>query len=139
VVRIHALEPEKTIAWVDAMTASRRIRPHPAARPAIINPPPDDEDLSSLVTAMILMHFYEDQYRQRFPGVSDARVQEHRLSLGYRMLQFAGLAQPALGDPSQYRVFVHVCRRNLWRLVHGPLLGTSIDTLLSIIRSLLTL
>lgn len=103
IVRVHAIDTEQTIARAGAYRKGSQIRPDPTARPALIEPL---EDLSLLTAAMMIMRFYQDQHQQRIPGVRDARVQEYQLSLGYRMLQFAGLAQPTLGEPARYTTFL---------------------------------
>ena len=90
IVRLHSLETEKSIT-INDVKVNRGI---PAdARPKCVQTfDEDDMDLlNRMDMAKIIDNAYKQSVAQKFEGIHDKRVTELELSLGYRMLQVAGI------------------------------------------------
>ncbi|KAF9885493.1 hypothetical protein FE257_012820 [Aspergillus nanangensis] len=104
VVRVHTITTEEDIC----MQPAEECRPiHPNRRPPILESSSLDPIVAELTTIKSAIDFYA-AHTKRVHGIADRRVKVIKLSLGHRMLQFAGLVEPPVEgvDSRKYTKFV---------------------------------
>jgi hypothetical protein len=116
VVRVHSIDTERTITFNDAVREGQEATPPVNQRPAIIQQSDMPDALDTFLAAYAVKHAHDRCTAQRVPGVADPRVVELSLSVGMRMLEFAGIIMsPLTRSRSKYQPF----RVNWERIRHG--------------------
>ncbi|KAL4788904.1 P-loop containing nucleoside triphosphate hydrolase protein [Aspergillus venezuelensis] len=99
VTRLHSLTTEEELS---REPANRNRPPSATDRPAIIQASAESVILEDMTTASLVASLHQ-RHAALPAGVSDRRVTQVELSLGYRMLQLAGIISASWSQPNNFQ------------------------------------
>lgn len=105
VIRFHSLTSEEDVVVWEANQA--RDKPEDA-RPALFQEVTDETKTATLFqmeNAYVLWEHYVQHTRQRFAGLNDRRIVLLKSSLGWRLLQVAGIIESAWSESKRFADF----------------------------------